>query len=320
MIAFLWPEEEFRATGLTAPDGWRMRFGASADRPATEAACAGADYIICASGFGMVDKALLDLAPKLRLVQLTGAGTDNVDHRACAWRGIPVANVPGLNAPSVAQLVIQLAFRLARPLPVLEEGGGEAWLAGRRANIGGRELQGRVGVIGYGNIGRQVARLFAGLGLEVVRAARAGQDDPDVPALALDHLLASADIIAVTLPATAETEGLIDARRIGLIKPGAILINTGRGGIVDETAAAAALAEGRLSGIGFDVFTEEPVPPDHPFLALPEALRGRVVLTPHIGGQTLDSKTRNFRVALDNVGKVARGEAPVYQIPPPGAW
>jgi phosphoglycerate dehydrogenase-like enzyme len=317
VIAFMWPEEEFRATGLARPDGYEMRFGHSGDRAAVEAGCAGADYIVFASGFGRVDKALLDLAPAARLVQLTGAGKDNVDRAECARRGIPVANMPGLNAPSVAQFVVQLAFRLARPLPVLAEGGAEAWTAARRANRAGHELGGRVGVIGYGNIGRHVARLFAGLGLEVARAAHAGQDDPVVPALALDDLLASSDIIAVCLPSTPGTQGLIDARRVGLIKRGAILINTGRGGIVDEAAVAEALRGGRLAGIGFDVFATEPVAAGHPFFALPDAIRARVILTPHIAGQTLQSKTRNFQIALDNVARVARGEAPLYQIPPP---
>ncbi len=317
VIAFLWPEEEFRATGLARPVGYEMRFGHSGDRAAAEAACAGADYIVYASGFGRVDRALLDLAPAARLVQLTGAGKDNVDRAECARRGIPVANMPGLNAPSVAQFVVQLAFRLARPLPVLTEGGAEAWAAARRANRDGGELGGRVGVIGYGNIGGQVARLFAGLGLEVARAAHAGQHDPGVPALALDELLATSDIIVVTLPATPGTQGLIDARRVGLIKPGAILINTGRGGIVDEAAVAGALRDGRLAGIGFDVFATEPVPAGHPFFALPDAIRARAVLTPHIAGQTLQSKTRNFQIALDNVARVARGEAPLHQIPPP---
>ena len=317
VIAFLWPEDEFRATGLARPAGYAMRFGHSGDRAAAEAACAGADYIVYASGFGRVDKALLDLAPAARLVQLTGAGKDNVDRAECARRGIPVANMPGLNAPSVAQFVVQLAFRLARPLPTLAEGGAEAWAAARRANRGGHELGGRVGVIGYGNIGRHVARLFAGLGLEVARAARAGQDDPGVPALALDELLANSDIIAVCLPSTPDTQGLIDARRVGLIKPGAILINTGRGGIVDEAAVADALRDGRLAGIGFDVFATEPAPTGHPFFALPDAIRARVILTPHIAGQTLQSKTRNFQIALDNVARVARGEAPLHQIPSP---
>jgi phosphoglycerate dehydrogenase-like enzyme len=317
VIAFLWPEADFAATGVAAPAGAVLRFGHATDRAQAEAAVAGADYIVTASGFGAIDADLLDMAPNTRLVQLTGAGHDNVDRAECARRAIPVAHVPGLNAPSVAQLVVQLAFRLRRPLPELTEAGYEAWTAARARNLGSQELGGLLGVIGYGNIGRQVAKLFTGLGLEVVRAARAGQDDPSIPALALDEVLASADVISVTLPATPETRGLIDARRIRLIKPGAILINVGRGGIVDEAAVAAALGDGRLAGVGFDVFVQEPLPVGHPFTTLAGEARRRLILTPHIGGQTLQSKTRNFEVALDNVGRVARGQAPRYQLPAP---
>jgi phosphoglycerate dehydrogenase-like enzyme len=318
VIAFLWPEADFRAAGLAVPAGFSIRFGRAAVRAEAEAACDGADYIVAASGMGMIDAALLGLAPRARLVQLTGAGYDNVDYAECARRGIPVCHVPGLNAPSVAQLVVQFAFRLKRPLRLLATGGEEEWLAARAVNVMGEEVSGRVGVVGYGNIGRQIAKMFSGLGLEVVRAERAGQDDEVLP-LPLDELLASADIVAVALPARADTRGLIDAARIARIRPGAVLIHVGRGGVVDEGAVARALAEGRLAGAAFDVFESEPLPPDHPFLALPEPARARLLLTPHIGGQTLQSKARNFRIALDNVRRVENGEAPLYRAPPSAA-
>jgi len=316
-VAFLWPEEDFRATGLAVPDGYRLHFGRGAVREEAEAACDGADYIVLASGFGFLGAPLLARAPAARLVQLTGAGTDNVDHAECARRGIPVCNVPGLNAPSVAQLVVQVALRLRRPLATLEVGGKQEWFAARAANVVGEELSGTVGVVGYGSIGRNVARLFRGLGLDVVRAARAGQDDADVPALPLDELLQSVDIVVVALPLTDGTRGLLDRVRVASIKPGALLINVGRGGVVDDRAVAGALATGHLAGAAFDVFETEPLAPDHPFLALPDAVRRHLILTPHIGGQTIQSKTRNFGVALDNVQRVARGEEPIYRLPPP---
>lgn len=314
-IAFLWPESDFRATGIAVPDGYALRFGAANDRALLEANCAGADYIIAASGFGQIDKPVLDSAPALRLVAFTGAGFDNIDHAECRRRGIPVTHCPGLNAPSVAQLIVQLAFRLRRPLPLLAAGGPEAWAEGRAANIGGQELEGRVGIVGYGAIGKATARLFAGLGLEVVRAAHRGQDDDAVPALDIKELFATADIIAVSLPLNPATTGLIDRTLIDAVKADAILINAGRGGIVDEQAVVDALADGRLAGAGFDVFATEPLPADHPFLSLPEPARARLILTPHIGGQTRQSKTRNFGVALDNVRRVADGAAPLYPVP-----
>ncbi|HIB19255.1 MAG: (S)-sulfolactate dehydrogenase [Alphaproteobacteria bacterium MarineAlpha9_Bin5] len=318
-IAFLWPEVEFRALGLTAPSGYTMNFGRAGVRAEAEAASINADYIISASGSGTVDAALLGLAPKTRLVQLTGAGYDNVDRHECARLSIPVAYMPGLNAPSVAQTVVQMAFRLRRPLTLLTRGGAEEWTAARANNITGHELNGRVGVIGFGHIGRAVASLFIGLGLEVVRAAHVKQADPFVHALSLKELISTSDIIVVALPATTKTKNLIDTSLLSLIKPGAILLNCGRGGIVDEAALSVLIETGRLAGAGFDVFEQEPLPKSHPFLSLPSECRHRVILTAHVAGQTTESKRRNFSIALDNVGRVARGEPPLYQLDPPAS-
>ncbi len=317
LIAFLWPEAEFRATGLAVPEGFVMRFGHASVRAEVEKAAAGADYILIGSGFGLVDKALLNLAPKVRLVQLTGAGYDNVDHEECARRRIPVCHVPGLNALSVAQLVVQLVFRLNRPLTLLETGGEAEWLAARRKHAAtAHELSGRLGVIGYGPIGRHVAHLFQGLGLRVVRAAYPGQDDPAVPAVPLPELLALSDIVVVSLPGRASTWNLLDRDRIFCgLKTGAMLVHVGRGGVVDDGAVADALESGKLRAAAFDVFDYEPLPPTHPFLNLSPTARERLLLTPHVGGQTFESKRRNFDVALGNVARVARGEPPIYRTP-----
>lgn len=320
LIAFLWPEVDFRATGLAVPDGFAIRFGRATVRAEVEAGATGADYILIGSGFGFVDKALLDLAPRVRLVQLTGAGYDNVDHAECARRGIPVCHVPGLNAPSVAQLAVQLAFRLTRPLTMIEAGGETEWLAARKAHADkAHELSGRVGVIGYGHIGKQIARMFRGLGLEVVRAEHARQHDPEIPGVPLDELLATSDIVTVSLPARRDTHHVLDRERVGRMKPGAMLIHVGRGGVVDDDAVAEALETGRLGAAGFDVFESEPLPPDHPFLNLSESARSRLLVTPHVGGQTFESKRRNFEVALSNVVRVSRGEEPINRAPGPGS-
>ncbi len=293
-----------------------MRFGQATVRAQVEAAAAAADYILIGSGFGSVDKALLDLAPKVRLVQLTGAGYDNVDHAECARRGIPVCHVPGLNAPSVAQLVAQLVFRLHRPLAMLEVGGEAEWLAARtdHANTA-HELSGQVGIIGYGPIGKQVAHVFRGLGLGVVRAEYGVQDDPAVPAVPLDEMLGLSDIVVVALPGRSSTRHLLDRDRVRRLKTGAILIHVGRGGVVDDRAVAEALEAGRIRAAGFDVFESEPLSPDHPFLALSGSARKRLLMTPHVGGQTFESKRRNFEVALHNVIRVSRGEAPLHRTP-----
>ncbi len=314
-LAFLWPQEDFRATGLAVPAGFAIRFGRAAVAEEAAAACVGADYIVSGSGFGHIGKDILDSAPGVRLVQLTGAGYENVDHDSCAARAIPVCYCPGLNAPSVAQLVVQQTLKLLRPLTQLEHGGGEEWFAARQESVMGHELGGRVGIVGYGNIGRQTVRLFQGLGFDVVRAAHGGQQADAVPTLPFAELLASADFVVVCLPARPDTRGLIGADEVAQMKAGAVLVHVGRSGVVDDGAVAAALAQGRLGGAIFDVFETEPLPEDHPFLALPDEVRKRLLLTPHVGGQTRESKARNFRIALENVLRVEAGETPLYPTP-----
>ena len=141
------------------------------------------------------------------------------------------------------------------------------------------------------------------------------QDDPAVPALPVEDLLATSDIVSVSLPGRDDTRHFLNRRRVQCIKPGATLIHVGRGGVVDDEAVAEALEEGRLGAAAFDVFEAEPLPPDHPFLQLSGSARARLLLTPHVGGQTVQSKRRNFRVALDNVLRVSRGEKPINPVP-----
>ena len=313
-IAFLWPEEEFRATGLYNPPGYKIRFGRAGIREETEATCSGADYILSPSGSGLIDLQLLNLAPQARLVQLTGAGFDNVDRKECARRNIPVAYLPGMNAPSVAQTLLQVTLRLLRPITRLRDGGTTEWLDARNDNIMGAELSGQLGIVGFGHIGKNAASLFQGLGLNVVRAAPGKQFDPKVPALPLEKLLETSDIIIVALPATRSTENLIDSAMIKLMKPTAILLNYGRGGSVDEDAVADAINSDRLGGAGFDVFAEEPIRPTHPFLKLSPGKRDKVFLTAHVAGQTTDSKKRNFSISLSNVDRVSRGERPLHEL------
>lgn len=314
-LAFLWPQEDFRATGLAVPAGFAIRFGRAAVPEEAAAACVGVDYIVTGSGFGYISKDILDTAPGVRLVQLTGAGYENVDHDTCGERGIPVCYCPGLNAPSVAQLVVQQTLKFLRPLSALEHGGGEEWFAARVASVMGHEFGGRVGIVGYGNIGRQTARLLQGLGFDVVRAAHGDQEEDSVPAIPFAELLASVDFVVVCLPARPDTRGLIGAAEVAQMKAGAVLVHVGRSGVVDDGAVAAALADGRLGGAIFDVFEKEPLAEDHPFLALAPEIRARVLLTPHVGGQTRESKARNFRIALENVLRVEAGEAPLYPTP-----
>lgn len=316
VVAFLWPKADVVGTGVTIPNGFEVRFANGADERAALSTARDCDYLILASGFGQADGRLLALAPQLKLVQLTGVGFNNVDRPACAKRGIAVAHIPGLNAVSVAQLALQFALRLRRPLTFVDAPGEQPWFAAKTANSGANELAGTAGIVGFGNVGRAVARLFSGVGMHVVRAARAGQDDP-VPALPLDTLLATADVVVLCLPANEETVALIDARRVALLKTTACLINVGRGGVVDEHAVARALANNLLAGAAFDVLTEEPAHDESPLFGRDQAFSDRLLVTPHVAGHTLQSKARNFALALENVQRVHRGEAPKHQLDAP---
>lgn len=226
----------------------------------------------------------------LRAIVRAGTGLDNVDLPAARARGVFVSNTPAANAVSVAELVFGLLLALERHLAA-----ASADLArGRweKTKYVGRELAGRtLGVVGFGRIGREVATRAHAFAMPVVAYDPLLADWPRefawVPRRELDALLAEADVVTLHVPLVSETRGLLDARRIAAMQPGAVLVNCARGGVVDEAALAAALREGRLAGAALDVFETEPPPADHPLLALPN-----VIATPHLGASTAEAQQR----------------------------
>ena len=249
-----------------------------------------------------VDRALLEAAPSLSVVGRLGVGLDNIDLPACRARGVTVYPASGANKVSVAEYVIAAALQLIR-------GGayalGPQMLAGawpRWGAVGG-EIEGRVlGLVGFGDIARSVAVRALALGMRVL--AHDPYLDSDDPAWAgaqrssLKPLLAGADIVSLHVPLTPETRCLIDATALAGMKPGAIVINTARGGVVAEADLAAALRAGRLGGAALDVFEEEPL---SAAAAAPFAGLANVILTPHIAGVTAESNARVSRVTVENV-------------------
>jgi len=220
---------------------------------------------------------------------------DNIDVEAATARGIPVLNAAGANAVSVAEQAMALLFAVAKRIIPLDRGLREGrW---EKPGFQGRELAGSVmGLVAFGAISRQTARFAKGLGISV-RA-----HDPFSPTEAfaaegvervedLDELFASCDIISLHCPLTPMTRNMVNAQRLSRMKPGAIIINTARGGLIDEPALAEALASGRISGAGLDTFAQEPPPAEHPFWTEP-----RLVLSPHIGGVT---EAANIRVGVE---------------------
>jgi phosphoglycerate dehydrogenase-like enzyme len=259
-----------------------------------------------------VTAALLEAAPRLRLVQKIGVGVNTIDLEACRARGIAVCNMPGTNSRAVAELTLGLLLAVLRRIAWLdrESRAGRGWalpedLADRLGELGGR----RVGLLGMGAVPRLLAPVLAAMGAEPIYWSR--REKPDAPArfLPLDELLATSDVVSLHLPLTAETAGFLSAERIARMKRGAILINTARGGLVDEPALLLALADGHLAGAGLDVFEREPVPADHPLLSRPE-----VVVTPHLAWLTPETLRRSLAVAVENARRLAAGAELLHRV------
>ncbi|MGA1323013.1 MAG: hydroxyacid dehydrogenase [Burkholderiaceae bacterium] len=235
-----------------------------------------------------VTEGLLNLAPRLKLVGRLGVGLDNIDLDACKARGIKVIPATGANAYSVAEYVVVTAVALLRRLPAAMQGmRAKGWC--RAESSDGREAPGRkLGIVGLGDIGCRVARLAQGLGFECIghdpflKQAPAG-----VQGLSFEGLLKAADVITIHVPYMASTARLFSAEVLAAMKPGSILINTSRGGIVDELALLRSLQSGHLGGAAIDVFETEPLPEPSPLAGLEN-----VIVSPHISGVTQDSNQR----------------------------
>ncbi len=262
------------------------------------------------AGLDSIDAAALAAADGLRVVARYGVGVDNVDLAAAVARGIVVTNTPGANARSVAELTVALLLLLARPvLRAAAETRAGGW-----PRLPGLSLAGKtVGLVGFGAIGRQTARLLASFDcrllaydplLNEATAAALG-----VRAAGLDELLATSDFVSLHAPVTPATRGMVDAAFMARMKPGAALVNTARGELVDEAALLDALANGRLRGAALDAFAAEPPGGDNPLLALPN-----VIATPHMGAHTDGATTVMGRMALADCLAVLRGEEPRYRV------
>jgi D-3-phosphoglycerate dehydrogenase len=243
-----------------------------------------------------IDDELLSQLPDLKLISKVGVGTDMIDFAACARHGVDVRTAAGTNSRSVAELALAFAICLLRHLPELRDelrGGG--WRQRR-----GRELSSAtVGVIGYGSVGRELRRLLAAFGCDVLVCDVRDVDDPTVRQVELDELLRQSDVVSLHVNLDESTRNLLDAARLALMKPEAVIINTARGGLVDEQALKNALRDGRLAGAALDVFAQEP-PADPELIALPNFFG-----TAHIGGSTEQAVLAMGRAAIAGLASPA---------------
>lgn len=292
---------------LPAVEALKVRFDAVYDpqlvddRPGLASLLADADALVVRNRT-QVDAALVAAAPRLKVIGRLGVGLDNIDVAACKARGIEVIPATGANALAVAEYVVCTALVLLRGayLSSAAVADGE-WPRGRLSE--GREAAGKtLGIVGFGNIGQLVAGLAQGLGMRAFAAdALFAASDPvwsrtGVGRRMLDELLAEADAVTLHVPLTAETRHLMNAERLARMKRGAVLINTARGGVVDEAALAQALSSGQLAGAALDVFEREPLAAGSPLAGAPN-----LVLTPHIAGVTQESNQRVSTMIAERV-------------------
>jgi phosphoglycerate dehydrogenase-like enzyme len=238
-------------------------------------------------------KAVLECCPHLRLISVWGTGTDNVDLAAAGQRRIAVTNTPGVSAFSVAEHALALMLAVAREIPAQDAAvRGGRWPRGQNIELRGKTL----GIVGLGAIGRRFAELGRAIGMRVVAWTIHPNPAAGIELVEFEELLRSSDVVSVHLRLSPRTDRMIGSREFGLMKPTAILVNTARGAIVDETALTEALSQKRIAGAGVDVFTTEPLPAGHALARL-----SNVVLSPHSASATPEAVEAGLQMAVANV-------------------
>lgn len=260
----------------------------------------------------VVDSALLDRAPALRVIARTGVGVDLVDVGAATARRIPVVVTPGSGTRAVAEGVLAMALHLVKRLRPLTDLVREGRWAERSGAAPGDLDGATIGIVGYGRIGRRVGELAAAFGMRVLAHDPFSAPPAEVACADLADLVAASDVLSLHVPLTDATSHLVDARLLERARPGTVLVNCGRGGLLDLDAALAALGSGRLAGVGLDVFDPEP-PSHHPLFDHPD-----VVLTPHLMGLTRRATAATFADAARGVLDVLSGRPPAAVADP--AW
>ena len=296
------------------PAGWTLETVAKAELPARMPEI---EYLLGMEP-GWIDDEVLASGKKLKIVQLMNVGYDSFNVEGARKARVPVAINGGANAISVAEHTLMFILALLKRLPMLDENvRAGVWRGGALGGLKIHEIWSQtIGVFGMGRIGQEVVkRLRPFEPGEIVyfdpfRLSPERERDLGVRYVSKDELLRVSDVVTVHVPLTPETHHWIDAAALRLMKPSAILINTSRGGLVDELALAEALEQGIIAGAGLDVFAQEPPSPDNPLLRQKKAL-----LTPHMAGPTWESYPRRFKNCFENIERVAGGEPPLWVIP-----
>ena len=316
-VLCLRPEDDFLRVNAAAPKSLEVAYHAPSDAPVAALIKSSDALVIPAVG----PKLAPDLfeGAKLKLVQVTGAGVDRLDQAAMTRLGIPVANVAGGSNSAVAEYVVTTASTLLRRFAWADAEIKAGHYAKYRARMIADNLSSveglLVGLIGFGTIGRAVARAFQGMGAKLCFFDPAPVDAKlaaslDARPVSFDELIATCDVVSLHVPLLPATQNLIGADHLASMKKGAILIQASRGGIVDETALAASLAAGHLGGAAVDVYSTEPPAADNPLLNVSGEAASQLLLTPHIAGVTRQSSAFLFRSSWQNVERVLMQKEP----------
>jgi phosphoglycerate dehydrogenase-like enzyme len=321
-VLCLRPEDDFLRVGAAAPKSLEVAYRAATDAQVAALIKSSDALVIPAVGPKLAPE--LFEGATLRLVQVTGAGVDRLDQAALTKLGIPVANVAGGSNSAVAEYVVTTASTLLRRIAWADAEIKAGNYAKYRARMIADNLSGidglQVGLIGFGTIGRAVARAVQGMGAKLcffdpapVDAALAAS--LDARSVSFDELIATCDVVSLHVPLVPATQNLIGADQLARMKQGAVLIQASRGGIVDEAALAASLAAGHLGGAAVDVYSTEPPAADNPLLRVSGEAASRLLLTPHIGGVTRQSSAFLFRSSWQNVERVLmQNEPPLNRV------
>ncbi len=259
-----------------------------------------------------VTAAVIEAAPRLRLIQKIGIGVNTIDLDAARRHGVAVCNMPGTNTQAVAEITLLLMLATLRRLADLDRltRAGRGWTLEPQIADDLGELSGRtVGLVGFGSVARRLAPILQAMGATVLYTSRQPAADLTAQFRSLRELLPIVDLLSLHLPLTPETTAIIDAAAFAVMKRGSILINTARGQLVDETALLEALTSGHLRGAGLDVFSREPVAADNPLLQMPN-----VVVSPHLAWLTAETLQRSLAVIAENGRRLGTGDALLHRV------
>lgn len=319
VIVSAMPKWRFDASQVALPAEWDIRFIDPSSDEELIVACREADCLLVPASTPAINANVLKKLTHIKLIQSAGAGFDRIDTPTAATLKIPVANVPGQNAKSVAEFTVGLMIALQRQIPLADrevKAGRYGEIRNKLFKQGLGEIEGsQIGLVGLGSIGQHVARMLTVFGASVSyysgrRRSPETEAQLQVRYKSLAALLAENDIVSLHVPLDDTTRGLIGQRELELMSPGSLLINTARGEVVDQTALAHRLESGYLGGAAIDVFTPEPPGTENPLLNLSPAAQERLLVTPHMAGVTAVSMRKMLQASLENIAKAISGQRP----------